>query len=102
MFAERLNLTDDQRTKVDALQRSARDRATAIQSELEYARRSLHRETFADTRNASTLSELAAKVTSLEKQLFDIHLKTQTAIADALTPAQRETMRLQEGRRGGR
>ena len=95
----RLDLTEDQRRAIDTLQRATRDQAAGVNDELDLARRTLHRELFADKRDAAKVTALATKVTTLEKQLFDLHLKTQTGVADLLTPTQRETMRIGGGRR---
>jgi Spy/CpxP family protein refolding chaperone len=95
-----LNLTDDQRAKVEALHKTSRDQSDAIADELEFTRQTLHRETFADARDDRKIADLVAKVTTLEKQLFDIRLQTQTAISDLLTAEQRATMRAREGRGG--
>ena len=100
-FGAGLDLTDEQRTKIEALHKTARDQSDAIADELEFARQTLHRETFADTRDKGKISELAAKVSALEKQLFDIRLETQTGVADLLTAEQRATMRTREGRGAG-
>ncbi len=93
MFA-RLDLTEDQRRTIDTLERATRDQAAGVNDELDLARKTLHRELFADKRDAAKVTALATKVTTLEKQLRDLHLKTQAGIADLLTPAQRETMRI--------
>jgi Spy/CpxP family protein refolding chaperone len=103
----RLDLTEEQRTSIEALQRTMRDQTAGAEDELELARRTLHREVFADKRDNARISNLTAKVASLEKQLADLRLKTQTAVADLLTPAQREAMRLSghgagRGMRSGR
>jgi Spy/CpxP family protein refolding chaperone len=93
MFAA-LDLTEDQRHAIETLQRATRDQAAGITDELELARKTLHRELFADKRDAAKVAALGTKVTTLEKQLLDLHLKTQAGIADLLTPTQRETMRI--------
>jgi Spy/CpxP family protein refolding chaperone len=93
MFAQ-LDLTEDQRRAIETIERATRDQAAAVTDELELARKTLHREVFADKRDAAKITALGTKVTTLEKQLFDLHLKTQAGIADLLTPAQRETMRI--------
>lgn len=98
MLGNRLDLTAEQRASIDALQRTARDQAAAAQDELDLTRRTLHREIFADKRDNARIASLATKAAALEKQLADLRLKTETAIADLLTPAQRETMRLAGGR----
>jgi Spy/CpxP family protein refolding chaperone len=90
----RLDLTQDQQQAIQTLERATRDQAAGITDELDLARKTLHRELFADKRDAAKVTALATKVTTLEKQLFDLHLKTQTGIADLLTPTQRETMRI--------
>ena len=96
-----LNLTDDQRTTIQKLQRASRDQAVPIEDELEFTRRTLHRELFADKRDNGKVTSLSAKAASLEKQLTDLRVKSEIAMADVLTPEQRETMRVMEpGRRG--
>jgi Spy/CpxP family protein refolding chaperone len=106
MMLARLDLTADQRTQVEAIQRATRDQASALRDELEFTQRTLRRETFADKRDSAKVTALSTKVATLEKQLLDLHLKAQTGMADLLTPAQRETMRLTRGgggpARGGR
>ena len=96
-----LDLTDDQRTKITDLQRATRDQAAPLEDELEFAQKTLHRELFADKRDNAKITTLTAKVATLQKQLADLHVKSSAAVADLLTPKQRETMRLMDGRGGG-
>jgi Spy/CpxP family protein refolding chaperone len=96
-----LDLTEDQRTAITSLERASRDQAAPLQDELQFTRRTLHRELFADKRDNGKVSGLAAKIATLEKQLADIRIKSTTAMADLLTPEQRETLRAAEGGRGG-
>ena len=42
-----------------------------------------------------------AQIATLHKQLADLRVKTRTAVAELLTPEQREKLRLMGGRRGG-
>ena len=93
MFA-RLDLTEDQQRAIQTLERATRDQTAGITDELDLARKTLHRELFADKRDAAKITALGTKVTTLEKQILDLHLKTQAGIADLLTPTQRETMRI--------
>ena len=95
-----LDLTADQRTAIQAIERSARDQSAALADELEFTRRTLRREVFADARNAATVQTLASKIATLEKQLFDLRVKSDVAVADVLTATQRERMRIQGGRTG--
>jgi Spy/CpxP family protein refolding chaperone len=97
-----LDLTDDQRAAITELQRAARDQAAPLRDELEFARKTLHRELFADARDGSTIANLMATIAELEGQLADLHVSQATAVADALTADQREIMRLREGRGPGR
>ena len=96
-----LSLTEEQRTKVTDLHRAERDQATPIHDELQLARKSLQRELFADKRDAGRIRDLSSTIATLERRLSDLHIKTSTSVADVLTAEQRETMRLQDGRRGG-
>jgi Spy/CpxP family protein refolding chaperone len=93
-----LDLTEAQRATITDLHRDSRDRAIPLQDELASARKALHRAVFADTRDAAHIASLTTKIASLEKQLTDLHVKTATAVADALTAEQRETIRLRDGR----
>lgn len=95
-----LALNDDQRQKVRDTQRSTRDQAAPLEDELLFTRRALHREIYADKRDNTKVTALAAKVAGLEKQLSDIHIKQAMAVADLLTPRQRETMRIGAGPNG--
>lgn len=95
-----LDLTADQRTTIQAIERTARDQSAALSDELEFTQRTLRREVFADARNAATVQTLASKIATLEKQLFDLRVKTDVAVADVLTPTQRERMRIHGGRTG--
>ena len=97
LLGARLDLTDDQQSAIETLHRGARDQAAAVTDELELTRHALHREVFADKRDAAKITALSTKLAALEKQLSDVHLKTQVGVADVLTPAQRETMRLAGG-----
>ena len=97
-----LDLTEDQRATIDGLQRASRDQAAPLEDELEFVRKSLHRELFADKRDSGKITNLTARVTALQKQLADVHVKAATSVSDVLTEKQRETMRLGEGRGGGR
>jgi Spy/CpxP family protein refolding chaperone len=95
-----LGLNDEQREKVRDVQRATRDQAAPIEDELLFTRRSLHRELYADKRDNAKVTALAAKIAGLEKQLSDIHIKQAMAVADLLTPRQRETMRIGAGPNG--
>jgi Spy/CpxP family protein refolding chaperone len=97
-----LDLTEDQRVTINGVQRASRDQAAPLEDELEFVRKSLHRELFADTRDSGKIASLSARSTALQKQLADLHVKTATSVSDVLTEEQRETMRLREGRGAGR
>ena len=96
-----LNLTEEQQKKIAELQRAGREQAAPVEQELQTTQRTLHRELFADTRDAAKISDLSAKAATLQKQLADLHVKTTTAVADVLTADQRATMRERERPAGG-
>jgi len=92
-----LNLTPDQRGTIEQLNRSTRDQGAPFQDELQFAQKTLHRELFADKRDAAKIASLQTKISALEKQLADLRIKTAMAVSDVLTAQQRETMRLHDG-----
>ena len=89
-----LGLTDDQRAKFNAVMRGMSDQSAPIADELEFTRRALHREAFADKRDDAKIATLSSKVVALEKQLLDIHVKGKTTLSEALTPDQRQVLRM--------
>jgi Spy/CpxP family protein refolding chaperone len=93
MFGPGIDLTDAQLEKLTAIMRTARDQSAPLRDELEFTRRTLHRESFADKRDASKIALLSSKVVDLEKQLLDLNVKSQASIADLLTPEQRSSVR---------
>jgi Spy/CpxP family protein refolding chaperone len=95
-----LDLSDEQRTKIADLARAARDQAAPLRDELQFTRRTLHRELFADKRDDAKVSSLTTKIATLEKQLSGLRVKTAAAVADLLTPEQRQKARLLEPGRG--
>ena len=96
-----LNLTEEQRTKIAGLRRAEREEAGPVETELRTAETALHRELFADARDGGRVADLAAKVTSLQKQLTDLRVKHSASLSGVLTPEQRATLREREGRGGG-
>jgi Spy/CpxP family protein refolding chaperone len=93
MIGARLALTEDQQTKMQSLHQAQRTEVSGVADELTAARRDLRAETFADARDNAKIVALAAKVSTLEKQLLDLQVRHQTAVADLLTPEQRARLR---------
>jgi Spy/CpxP family protein refolding chaperone len=96
-----LDLTDDQRGRVEDITRTARDQSAPLADELEFVRETLHRELFADKPSNAKIAELSGKIANLQRDLQDIHVKSQIAVADVLTAEQRQTMRGHAGRGRG-
>jgi Spy/CpxP family protein refolding chaperone len=99
---EALDLTDDQRTKIQELHRSSREAGRTIAEELAQAQRSLHLATFAASRDDGEIAKLTSTIGNLEKQMLDLRVKTDLEIAAVLTAEQREKVRTAEGRGRGR
>lgn len=100
-FGPGLELTEDQQATLQDLRVSARDQSAPIADELRTAKNALHRAVYADESDNAAVSELAAKVASLEQQLAALHLANEQAIADVLTAEQKEIVRTR-GVRGPR
>ena len=88
-----LNLTEEQRTQVRDIMLKSRDEAGPLADQLQLARKDLRREIFADKRDNGRLRDLSGKVESLQKQVSEVRLKARTAMANVLTPEQRQQMR---------
>jgi Spy/CpxP family protein refolding chaperone len=85
---------------VRTVHRDQREAMQAVVTELAEARQALRRETFADQRDNAKIEALAAKVGRLEQQALTLRLKADQAVADVLTPAQREQFRTAAGPTG--
>lgn len=96
-----LDLTEEQRTKIAGLRKANREEVQAIETELRTSQSALHRELFADTRDAAKIADLAAKVSLLQRQLTDFNVKNSAALSAVLTAEQRAIVREREGRGGG-
>lgn len=95
-----LSLSEEQRTKVAEIQRASRDQAAPVEQELRALEKELHRELFADARDAGKVGDLSAKVGALRQQLAALNIQTSGSLADVLTAEQRATVREREGRAG--
>jgi Spy/CpxP family protein refolding chaperone len=95
-----LNLTEEQREKVSTIQRAAREQAAPAEAELRAAQRDLHRELFADGRDAAKIADLSANVAALQQQLADLHVTTTSSLSDLLTDEQRAIVRARDGHGG--
>lgn len=97
-FGRNLNLTEEQRTKVQALTRSAREKVAPLTDELGLAERTLHRELYADKADTKKIADVSARIATLRKQIQDIRISTATSVAEVLTPDQRQQVRVGQGR----
>ena len=97
---EALGLNDDQRAKIQEIQRSSREAGGPVMEELATARRALHLATFAESRDDGEIAKLTSTIANLEKQLLDQRVKTDLDIAGVLTTEQREKVRTGRGRDG--
>jgi len=88
-----IELTADQRTKIEDLQRANREAGAALHDELRTARQALHAETFADAPDAARIAELVAKVGHVQNQILAAQAKNQAAVAALLTSEQRAKIR---------
>lgn len=97
---EALDLSDDQRSKIQEIQRSSREAVGPVVEELATAQRALHLAAFADARDDGEIAKLTSTIANLEKQLLDQRVKTEIEIAGVLTAEQREKVRAGRGRQG--
>ena len=93
-----LDLTDDQRTKIEEIQRTGREAVAPLAEALLTAQQALHRATFADQRDDAEIAKLTTTIANVEKQLLENRVKSELAVAAVLTAEQREKVRAGRGR----
>lgn len=96
-----LDLTAEQRTKVQGIVDGVRVKVGPLAEELRVAERALRAEVFADTKDQAKIAGLSSHVQALHKQIADIRLETTSEISGVLTPEQREKVRTATGREPG-
>lgn len=99
--AGRLDLTAEQRDKLRDILADVRTKTAPVRSELRKAEGELRATLFAETRNDAGVREAAAKVAELRNQMTDIRITASAAVAEVLTPEQREQLRSVPERRVG-
>jgi Spy/CpxP family protein refolding chaperone len=92
-LARHLDLSTEQQEAIGAILRSTRDETAPIADRLRLVQRDLHRSVFADAPDEAAVQALSAEAATLQKQLADLRLKAQVAVAAELTETQREQMR---------
>jgi Spy/CpxP family protein refolding chaperone len=88
-----LNLTDEQREKVFAIQEEQRTKNWAVMGEMrseQYKLRSLYR---GDKLDANKIAEQQKKIDGLRQQMLKSRVETHNQIAAVLTPEQRKQLR---------
>jgi Spy/CpxP family protein refolding chaperone len=88
-----LNLSDEQREKVFAIQEESRTKNWAVMGEMrseQYKLRSLYR---GDKLDANKIAEQQKKVDGLRQQMLKSRVETHNQIAAVLTPEQRKLLR---------
>lgn len=87
-LADRLHLSEDQRTRTEALQRAMRARAMALGQELIEAERRLDQQFAAHTITASALADLLARIGALQARVRQAHLEAHLEQGAILTAEQ--------------
>lgn len=83
-----LGLSNEQKSRIEALLRTAQSKAVELGLRLLDEERKLNR-LFADkTANVATLSPITKRIGELHGQLYQAHLESHIAVTEILTPAQ--------------
>lgn len=90
-----LQLTDEQRTKLEALIKEQRDRARTVRGEVQKLREQLNTELFADKLDEAKIKQLRGELAKAQQDMLGARLDQQTKLAQILTPEQRKLMREQ-------
>ena len=88
-----LNLTDEQRTKVLAIQEEHRKQNWAVMGEMRAEQYKLRSMYGTDKLDANKLVEQQKKVDALRQQMFKSRIETHNQVAAVLTPEQRKQLR---------
>jgi Spy/CpxP family protein refolding chaperone len=88
-----LNLTDEQRSKVLAIQEESRKKNWATMGEVRAEQFKLRSMYGTDNLDANKLVEQQKKVDALRQQMFKSRIETHNQIAAVLTPEQRKQLR---------
>ena len=92
MFAA-LNLSEDQREKISAIQEAQRKKNWATMGEVRSEQFKLRGMYGAEKLDADKLVEQQKKVDALRQQMFKSRVETHNQVAAVLTPEQRKQMR---------
>ncbi len=103
MMLGRLNLTDQQRSQVQALQQQHRAANQELMQKMADLQRQLRDAIFADNGPDETrANQLQQQIAQLDPQLREARLQMEVAVAKILTPEQRKQVRDTQFRRSGR
>ena len=91
-MAARLDLTGDQRVKIEALHEQAREEGLALRKKMMRLRHELEGELLQDAPSEKTVLSLNAKIGDLQTALKANRLRTRLAVREELTPEQRDKM----------
>lgn len=103
-MAARLDLTQEQRVAIEAIQTAARGNNLELRKQIERARHELRGEMLKDNPDERSVVQLTERIGKLRTELQVNRAKTRLAVRAQLTPEQRDKMLLMRGsdRRGGR
>lgn len=88
-----LQLTEEQRTKLDALMSEVRTKAGPLRERVRSLRQQLRTELLADKPDEASLRQLRGDLAKAEQELMGLRLDQQTRFAQILTPEQRKLLR---------
>lgn len=100
-LAERLDLTEEQKEKIEGIHERGRAEMQELRKELMRAKHALRGEFLEDEPNAGDLKALTKKIGDLKTRMELMRLDHRLAVRDLLTPEQREEMFFMKGRGHG-
>lgn len=91
--ARGLQLTDEQRTKLDALMKEQRDRVQTSRDQVQKLEEQLDTELFADKPDVAKIKQLRGDLVKAQQEMLTARIDRQENLAQILTPEQRKQMR---------
>ena len=92
-LADRLDLSDEQRTEIEAIYEASRDRTADLRDQLQTAREAFHEDHELGVFDETEARTFAATATGIQAELMVEHMRANAEAFNVLTPEQQDALR---------